>query len=181
MEEKKIKLRFKGDELKVVTEELKDRGISCKGRGFNCHNCKDSNRCVDYEEVNTKEYTTQEVIASIEDGQEYVCTGIGYNIKSIYREYGSIFFRYVQERPESGLGLSLSAKFTLVKKDKEVSFIEAMKAYGKCIYSITLEDGNEFKHYYKNCNRDSEIREVEDGFCISPREILEGKWFIKCQ
>jgi hypothetical protein len=32
----------------VVTQEMKDRGISCKGKGFNCHNCKDKNGCVDY-------------------------------------------------------------------------------------------------------------------------------------
>jgi hypothetical protein len=32
----------------MITQELKDRGTSCRGQGFNCHNCKDKNECLDY-------------------------------------------------------------------------------------------------------------------------------------
>lgn len=32
----------------MITQELKDSGYSCRGKGFNCYGCKDKNRCVDY-------------------------------------------------------------------------------------------------------------------------------------
>ena len=32
----------------MITQELKDIGCSCKGKGFNCHNCKDKKECLDY-------------------------------------------------------------------------------------------------------------------------------------
>lgn len=32
----------------MITQEMKDMGISCKGKGFNCHGCKYKNECVDY-------------------------------------------------------------------------------------------------------------------------------------
>lgn len=34
----------------MVTQELKDKGIHCRGQGFNCYNCKDKTTCVDYVE-----------------------------------------------------------------------------------------------------------------------------------
>jgi hypothetical protein len=38
----------------MVTQEMKDKGISCKGSGFNCPTCKDKAACVDYIEVTTQ-------------------------------------------------------------------------------------------------------------------------------
>lgn len=32
----------------MITQNMKDVGIHCKGRGFNCYNCKDKSECVDY-------------------------------------------------------------------------------------------------------------------------------------
>lgn len=33
----------------MITQEMKDKGIRCKGKGFNCPNCKDRKECVDAE------------------------------------------------------------------------------------------------------------------------------------
>jgi hypothetical protein len=32
----------------MITQEMKDKGISCKGRGLNCCGCKSRFSCVDY-------------------------------------------------------------------------------------------------------------------------------------
>ena len=34
----------------MVTQELKDKGIHCRGQGFNCCSCKDAKKCVEYVE-----------------------------------------------------------------------------------------------------------------------------------
>jgi hypothetical protein len=34
----------------MVTQELKDKGIHCRGQGFNCCSCKDTKDCVEYVE-----------------------------------------------------------------------------------------------------------------------------------
>jgi hypothetical protein len=33
----------------MITEEMKKNGIHCRGQGFNCYNCKDKNKCLEYE------------------------------------------------------------------------------------------------------------------------------------
>ena len=33
----------------MITQEMKDKGIRCRGKGFNCPNCKDRKECVDAE------------------------------------------------------------------------------------------------------------------------------------
>lgn len=32
----------------MITKELKDQGISCRGQGFSCPNCKDKDTCIDF-------------------------------------------------------------------------------------------------------------------------------------
>ena len=32
----------------MTTKEMYDKGLRCKGRGFNCNGCKDKNLCVEY-------------------------------------------------------------------------------------------------------------------------------------
>lgn len=34
----------------MITQEMKKKGIHCKGQGFNCPNCKYKNECVDFVE-----------------------------------------------------------------------------------------------------------------------------------
>ncbi|NHL38684.1 hypothetical protein FDE95_19300 [Clostridium botulinum] len=63
----------------------------------------------------------------------------------------------------------LGSKFKLVKKDKKVEFIEAIKAFTK---------GKTIKVQYKNI---IEIYEPEEfnGDTLSPENILHGEWYIK--
>ena len=32
----------------MIIQEMYDKGIRCKGRGFNCNGCKDKNVCIEY-------------------------------------------------------------------------------------------------------------------------------------
>lgn len=34
----------------MITKVIKSKGISCKGRGFNCNDCKDKLNCIEYED-----------------------------------------------------------------------------------------------------------------------------------
>lgn len=38
----------------MITQEMKDKGIMCKGKGFNCYVCKYKDGCVDYVEPSEK-------------------------------------------------------------------------------------------------------------------------------
>ncbi|KIN80959.1 hypothetical protein [Clostridium botulinum] len=70
----------------------------------------------------------------------------------------------------------LGSKFKLVKKDKKVEFIEAIKAFTK---------GKTIKVQYKNIIEIYEPEEfngeyiLTDGDTLSPENILHGEWYIK--
>ena len=38
---------------------MKDKGIHCRGQGFNCYNCKDKSKCVEYEECPELKFDTE--------------------------------------------------------------------------------------------------------------------------
>ena len=73
----------------------------------------------------------------------------------------------------------ITSKFKLAKKDKKVSFEEAIQAYGKEIYCI-WEDDNDIEHFsnYKIMNKWDEISDFNDLY-LSPEEIVNGEWYIK--
>ncbi|NFF13761.1 hypothetical protein EXN50_15560 [Clostridium botulinum] len=71
----------------------------------------------------------------------------------------------------------LRAEFKLVKRDKKVSFEEAIQAYGKEVYCI-WNDG-ESKTEYRIESPLHGIRDVEFKKDITPEEILNGEWYIK--
>lgn len=81
-----------------------------------------------------------------------------------------------------GIGYFLRTKFILVKKDKEVTFMDAIKAYeeGKIIY-CDLDNKNHCNTYlndgFKNIGG-FDVKNTQD-VPIGTREILKGKWFIK--
>ncbi|NCI71830.1 hypothetical protein EJM68_03600, partial [Clostridium botulinum] len=64
----------------------------------------------------------------------------------------------------------INAKFKLVKKDKKVSFEEAMISFqdGKIIYSNL----NNIKNQYS-------LNDKTQSYVIGTKEILEGEWYIK--
>ena len=38
----------------MTTKEMFDKGLRCKGRGFNCNGCKEKDSCEEYVEVDPK-------------------------------------------------------------------------------------------------------------------------------
>ncbi|HCL4578725.1 hypothetical protein EXM36_02960 [Clostridium botulinum] len=70
----------------------------------------------------------------------------------------------------------LGSKFKMIKKDKKVEFIEAIKAFTK---------GKTIKVQYKNIIEIYEPEEfngeyiLTDGDTLSPENILHGEWYIK--
>lgn len=70
----------------------------------------------------------------------------------------------------------LNSKFKLIKKDKKVSFKEAIQAYGKEIYCI-LDDGETKISYYIESKK-SPLLDANI-IAITPEEILNGEWYIK--
>ncbi|EQC1535606.1 hypothetical protein ACY1J9_001437 [Clostridium botulinum] len=72
----------------------------------------------------------------------------------------------------------LRAEFKLVKKDKKVSFEEAIQAYGKDIYCIYNYNGAKMKNTYWIDSKHSRIWDnSKEPMC--PEEILNGEWYIK--
>lgn len=69
---------------------------------------------------------------------------------------------------------TLNAKFTLVKQDKEVSFMDAMKAYdeGKIIYCKWIDFAD------NDCITKFKV-DSSYNFEAYNKQILEGTWYIK--
>ncbi|MBY6799522.1 hypothetical protein FCV24_14120 [Clostridium botulinum] len=73
----------------------------------------------------------------------------------------------------------INAKFKLVKKDKKVSFSEAIQAYGKTVYCIWRDKNDKMlKTFYEIKSNVSEIFDTNDSAMCS-EEILNGGWYIK--
>lgn len=49
-----IKIKNLKRDDKMITEELKQQQIICKGKGLFCNNCKDKKECVDFIELKEK-------------------------------------------------------------------------------------------------------------------------------
>lgn len=123
-----------------------------------------------------KTYSIQEVF-EFEEGTQARCQG---TICTVNLEHGT----KVLINGDTGnkfylTSNALNARFTLIKQDKQVPFIEAMKAYGKTVYCKYNFAGTEFIGTYKIDSAINQILDVEKKDAITPREILEGKWFIK--
>lgn len=74
----------------------------------------------------------------------------------------------------------LNMKFKLVKKDKKVTFQEAIQAYGKEIYCIWKDD-DEIEHKSEYCIRNEWEVCITDQNCeyLAPAEMVRGEWYIK--
>lgn len=122
-----------------------------------------------------KIYSIQEVLELIEEGQKFKCTKENYNIKFIEKAKTGIRFIYANKDREA-LIIGDNARFTLVKQDKKVSFMDAMRAYreGKEIYCKCDGKG----YIYKRKDGQTSVKNIINE-TITCAEILEGEWFIK--
>ncbi|EPY2296344.1 hypothetical protein ACXATC_004037 [Clostridium sporogenes] len=84
------------------------------------------------------------------------------------------------ERPCKLSDIWTKSKFKLIRKDKKVSFEEAIQAYGKDIYCIWIDD-DEIEHKSEYCIRNEWEQCITDQNCeyLTPTEIVKGEWYIK--
>ncbi|MBN3352128.1 hypothetical protein CF086_17670 [Clostridium botulinum] len=127
-----------------------------------------------------RDYTIEEIIEMSEDNI-YLSDGVKYKIF-----YGNLcFYSYLKEewiRSGNSISEILRMKFKLVKKNKKVECIEAMKAFeqGKTIkvkYINSLNKKEETKEYIPSFVRDAWCIAEEDN--ITPYLIAKGQWYIK--
>ncbi|NFC29216.1 hypothetical protein EXM98_04775 [Clostridium botulinum] len=124
---------------------------------------------IDYD----REYNIMEIM-EFEEGTEftlgdrYIC-----KVEDGYLKIKDGTGSWIIEHLAKGI---INAKFKLVKKDKKVEFIEAIKAFTK---------GKTIKVQYKNIIEIYEPEEfngeyiLTDGDTLSPENILHGEWYIK--
>ena len=55
-----------------MNKDLKDTGLHCRGRGFNCHNCKDAKLCSEYIECKPIKFETEVNIKYYFSDDEYI-------------------------------------------------------------------------------------------------------------
>lgn len=99
----------------MITQELRDKGISCKGRGFNCSTCKGKNECIDYEDVNKKEYTIQEVFEFREGIAFHDEKGVKYKVinRELKFKMPILTHKWIDASVDKD---TVNMKFTLVNK-----------------------------------------------------------------
>lgn len=133
------------------------------------------------EVVKVKEYSFEEVIARIKEGQTYKCTKDNFNIERIIRNEDGIFIESANEGTR--IGILNEAKFTLVQQP--ITFMEAAKAFrgGKivrCEYASTL-DGKPITTIFTQAYKDEPgimSTSIDWQNTLTFYTICEGKWFI---
>ena len=140
---------------------------------------KNNYKIIDWEIENKidydREYNILEVI-EFEEGTEFQANGLEVKVCKA----GNQKYLYPYGIGKTMLELTdfwINQKYKLVKKDKKVSFEEAIQAYGKEVYCI-WNDG-ESKTEYRIESPLHGIRDVEFKKDITPEEILNGEWYIK--
>ncbi|NFA59481.1 hypothetical protein K8O96_12015 [Clostridium sporogenes] len=130
---------------------------------------------IDYD----REYNILEIMEFSED-REFINEG-KYIVKL---KDGFLKARYADDKSDSWTRCFitpewLKAKFKLIKKDKEVTFEEAIQAYGKEIYCIWI-DAADIKHKseYRIYSNESILKDQNED-PIAPVEIFAGEWYIK--
>lgn len=145
-----------------------------------CLNYKDNNYTIIEWEIDKMDYDREYNIMEImefEEGTEFVSE---YN-RNVKFEKGMLKVKaHENEWIICSLAKAwLNEKFKLIKKDKKVSFKEAIQAYGKEIYCIWKNANmEEHKSIYCIKNEWEEILDFHNEY-LSPKEILNGEWYIK--
>ena len=71
----------------MTTSKMYNKGLRCKGRGFNCDGCNDKNECIEYEvtpflnyqEIEHRPITKLLNSEEIEKIEEFICERICFN------------------------------------------------------------------------------------------------------
>lgn len=129
-----------------------------------------------------EEYTFEEVISKIKEGETYQCNESGYVVKTIYKSEGG--FRFNNNEPMDFCGINNMQRF--VKVEKPVSFMEAV-ASEKNMIKVGVEDiidgmSDNLKEQLREYNTIGATL-----YCLSnyfTNESLvkifqEGKWYIE--
>lgn len=122
-------------------------------------------------------YKTSEMIAMLEVNQElkFLCVGIkNAEYDSISVNDGVVCWNGDAESPLYIVTDQDKDRWQLIEEPKEVSFIEAVKAFHE---GKTIKSKLKFEHTYnKNENGNTLIDENENA--VSSEEIIYSKWFI---
>ncbi|AUN23753.1 hypothetical protein RSJ21_00175 (plasmid) [Clostridium botulinum] len=134
-------------------------------------------KIVEWKIENELDYDREYTIEEMSEDNIYLCNGRKYKIN-----YGDLYYysNVKQDWTKSIVPIKtvLEMKFKLVKKDKKVSFMEAMESYGKTVYCIYYLGGTKMKNTYWIDSKDSCIFDnSKNPMC--PNEILNGEWYIK--
>lgn len=123
-----------------------------------------------------KEYSLQEVISIIENGEEYRSDSPLWEIKSIKKVNGNINFIYNGTKNDS-VGVNANQRF--IKVEQPVSFMDVVNSNKKCRVehdflkdSVWYNDYKEFEDMLYDlgkCYASVDIKKV----------ILEGKWYLE--
>lgn len=127
---------------------------------------------IDYD----REYKIQDILY-MKEGLEFIASNeMLYKIKD---ENLYVYSNYIWMKSENPINQILNMTFKLNKKDKKVSFEEAIQAYGKEVYCIWIDTADmKHKSEYKIYSNESILKDQNED-PISPVEIFEGEWYIK--
>lgn len=131
---------------------------------------------IDYD----REYNIMEIMESPE-GTEFVQISDKLFVKIGYSNNWEckILIGGYTERPCKLSDIWTKSKFKLIRKDKKVTFEEAIQAYGKTVYCIWRDKNDKMlKTFYEIKSNVSEISDTNNSAMCS-EEILNGGWYIK--
>ena len=123
-----------------------------------------------------KEYSFEEVIANIKNGETYKCTNDTYIIQTIQRD--EIGLKFNNYQPLERCGINNIQRFVRVKTP--VSFIEALESYNHNKTIKSIETKNRYKRTYdgRMIKVDNHGKWMNDVIGISFIE-LEGQWYVQ--
>lgn len=132
-----------------------------------------------------KEYSFEEVIANIKEGETYTCTDTLYGLQTITKD--DIGFKFNKELSICSSGINNMQRF--VKVEKPVSFNDVLNSDSKCKIEhwriadliSDKDDGQNFLWLQEYQNLDDIIHAIGEEFnTIAVKEILkDAKWYLE--
>ena len=96
----------------MTTQEMKDKGIHCRGQGLNCYNCKYKNNCVEFVEC-----------PELKQERTIICPAIYKHFKDKF--YATMFISKPKDLPIYGQENYIRAYHTEENRQKR-------KGHGNC-------------------------------------------------